>query len=95
MSLPPLPPVRPPQPAQPAPQQQAQEEQRIRCSFPGDHKGNLHEYDVQMMATLDGRPTPGAPKEKTYICEGHYPDKDDPTFATCDCRLCRIRKRPR
>lgn len=50
--------------------------------------GKLHEYDVQMYAKLDGTPVRNAPMEKTLICEGHYPDKDDPTFSSCTCRLC-------
>lgn len=101
MSLPPLPPKRPreQQPRAPEPERAptptAASSAVPRCAVTtGAHQGKLHEYDIQMMATLDGRPVKGAPKEKTYICEGHYPDKDDPTFATCDCRLCQIRRRP-
>lgn len=60
--------------------------------MPGNHKGNLHEYDVQMFAKPDGTPVLNAPKEKTLICEGHYPDRDDPKFLLCTCRLCKERK---
>ena len=69
------------------------------CSFIGRDaagrkcSGKLHEYDVQMYAKLDGTPVTDAPKEKTFICEGHYPDKDDPTFSQCACRLCLERRR--
>jgi hypothetical protein len=66
---------------------------RLACSFPGEHRGNLHEYEVNMIATLDARPVSGAPVEKTYICEGHYPDSEDPTFSKCMCSLCLERKR--
>lgn len=62
------------------------------CCFPGKHRGRIHEFDVQMVANLDGTPVKGAPKEKTYICEGHYPDPSDPNYLECDCRLCRQRK---
>lgn len=70
----------------------------IECYFMGrDAKGrkcsgNIHEYDVQMVAKLDGTPVTDAPKEKTYICEGHYPDPSDPKFLLCVCRLCKDRK---
>lgn len=55
-------------------------------------KGNLHEWTVRMMAKLDGTPTPDAPLEKTIICEKHYPDREDPKFLHCACRLCKGRK---
>ncbi len=58
------------------------------CSVPGRHGGKIHQYDVQMFAKLDGTPVPNAPKEKTYICEKHKPDHEDPTFAKCRCDLC-------
>jgi len=63
------------------------------CSFPGPHGGRIHEFDVQMMAELDGTPVKDAPKEKTYICQGHAPvDPSDPDYLQCTCRLCRVRK---
>lgn len=69
-----------------------------QCSMDGHDRlgrkcaGKLHEYTVQMYATLDGTPVKDAPKEKTLICEGHYADSTDPTFSTCACRLCKERK---
>lgn len=69
-----------------------------QCSFDGHDglrrkcAGNLHEYDVQMVAETDGTPVTNAPKEKTYICELHYPDPSDPKFLLCTCRLCKERK---
>jgi len=67
----------------------------LQCSFSAQSKcrGDLHEYDVQMFAKPDGTPVTDAPKEKTLICEGHFPDPDDPKFLTCVCRLCKERKR--
>lgn len=63
------------------------------CCFPGKHHGKIHEFDVQMVANLDGTPVKDAPKEKTYICLGHAPpDSSDQDYLQCDCRLCRQRK---
>lgn len=60
---------------------------------PGKHRGLVHEYDAKMVAELDGTPTPDAPEEKAYICEGHFPDRDDPKFLLCICALCKERKK--
>lgn len=65
----------------------------LRCSFPGDKHGRLHEYDAQMIAKPDGTPVTGALKQKVYICEIHYPDADDPEFKLCRCGLCLARMR--
>lgn len=54
--------------------------------------GKLHHYDVQMVAELDGTPVKDAPMEKTFICEGHYPDVSDPKFLLCICDLCKKSK---
>ena len=68
------------------------------CSFIGRDaqgrpcSGRLHQYDCRMIAKPDGTPVIGAPKEKTYICEGHYPDVTDPKFLLCTCELCKERK---
>lgn len=68
-----------------------------RCSMSGRDaagrkcSGNLHEYTAQMVARLDGTPVLDAPKETTYICEGHYGDRSDPKFLLCACRLCKDR----
>lgn len=79
----------PPKPLPPGPE----------CSFADGRDGlrrkcagNLHEYDVQMFADVNGNPVKDAPKEKTFICELHYPDPDDPKFLLCTCRLCKERK---
>jgi hypothetical protein len=67
------------------------------CSFIGhDGKnrpcsGKLHQYNVRMVAKLDGTPVKDAKEEKTYICEGHYPDIEDPKFMKCICDLCKDR----
>lgn len=58
------------------------------CSFPGEHKGRLHAYQSKQIAKVDGTPVRNAPEYEIFICEGHYPDKDDPTFSQCRCRLC-------
>jgi len=51
--------------------------------------GRLHQFDVQMVAELDGTPVKNAPIETTYICEGHAPaDVDDPKYLKCICKLC-------
>ena len=54
--------------------------------------GKLHQYNVKMVADADMNPVNNAPMEKTFICEGHYPDPDDPKFMTCACDLCFERK---
>lgn len=59
-----------------------------RCQFPGEHRGLLHQYTVKMAANPDGSEVKDAPKESAVICEGHYPDKSDPTFSQCRCELC-------
>lgn len=58
----------------------------------GEHSGNLHQYKMRRVATLDGKPDPTAPEEVAYICEGHFPDKDDPKFLLCTCDLCKERR---
>lgn len=65
-----------------------------QCHFSAQSecRGNLHEYTARMFAKLDGTPVIGAPEETTYICENHYPDKTDPKFLLCGCRLCRERR---
>lgn len=70
-----------------------------QCSFQGRAgngqacAGRIHQYHVQMKAKLDGTPVIDAPVEKTYICEGHYPDVEDPKFLRCSCELCKGRAR--
>ena len=54
--------------------------------------GNVHEYDVRKIAEPDGTPVVDSPGQKTFICEGHYPDTRDPGFLLCLCRLCKERR---
>ena len=66
-----------------------------QCSLFGQDQcgGNLHVYEVEMVAKLDGTPVVDAPKEQKFIiCERHYPDASDPKFLLCACRLCGERK---
>lgn len=68
-----------------------------KCSFIGRDKagrlcaGELHQYTARMIANPDGTSVVGAAEEKTYICEGHYPDVTDPKFLLCTCQLCKGR----
>lgn len=64
-----------------------------KCEFDGEHKGKVHAYVAQRFADLKGNPVQNEPKQEFLICEGHYPDADDPTFSTCTCRLCLERQR--
>lgn len=65
----------------------------IQCSFPGRHTGRLHEYKSKKIAELDGTIIHNPIEETVYICEGHYPDKEDPLFSLCQCGLCLKAKR--
>lgn len=64
-----------------------------KCHLNGPHSGLVHQYEAQFIAELDGRRVDGAPKEVAFICEGCYPDKDDPTFSQCVCLLCLGRRK--
>lgn len=62
------------------------------CSIPGPHQGLLHEFDIRMIARLDGTAVKDAPVEKTYLCQAHAPhDDDDPKYLLCACALCKER----
>ena len=68
-------------------------ESNFSCALPGDHSGRVHAYEFKKVAELDGTPVNGARWSEVLICEGHYPDKDDPKFTLCSCRLCRARRK--
>lgn len=59
------------------------------CAAWGPHRGRIHEYTSQMIAKLDGTPVKDAPEKLMYLCEGCYPDPEDPKFVLCACGLCK------
>jgi hypothetical protein len=64
----------------------------VLCVYQGEHIGNVHEYKIKKVAELDGTPVHDGLESTIYICEGHYPDAEDPTFRKCICGLCLKRK---
>lgn len=58
------------------------------CCMKGAHSGKIHQYTARKFAETDGTPVKNAPVQVAFICEEHYPDRTDPTFALCRCELC-------